>query len=144
MLRFSAFNLETRGFDGLMAEMEPGKRTLYIMVDKNSSQFTAPVLLHVPSWYQAKRHGIVDYNFGMFYGTMVVFKPDKRPPDTGMLSWVPDSFQWQEYRGSDFDYFVVRSRADISAEIFKDRRSSVELIRKEDTWRLYRNIDAGR
>ena len=144
MLRFSTFNIETRGFDGLMAEMEPAKRMLSIMADKNSSQFTAPILLHVPSWYQAKQHGIVDYNFGMFYGTMVQFKTDKRPPDTGMLSWIPDSFDWQEYRGDDYDYFVIRSRADISAEIFKDRRSSVELVRKEDIWWLYKNISEER
>jgi len=139
-LRFSAFNLETIGFEKIMTEMEPGKRSLSIVAMKNSSQFTAPVFLHFPSWYQAEQNGIVDYNFGMFYGTMVRYKQEKRPPDTGMLSWVPDSFEWQKFRGDDYDYFVIRSRTDVSAEVFKDHRSSVELVGNEQMWWLYKRI----
>ncbi len=144
VLRFSTFNLETNGFEKLLAEMEPGKRTLSLVAMKNSSQFTAPVFLHLPSWYQVEKHGIVDYNFGMFYGTMVRFKPEKRPPDDiGMLPWKPLSFEWQKDRGDDYDYFVIRSRTDVSAEIFKNYRSSVELLGNADWWWLYRRIDTG-
>ena len=141
MLRFSAFNLETNGFEKLMAEMEPGKRTLSLIATHGSSQFTAPVFLHFPSWYQAVNRGIVDFNFGMSHVTMVRYKPEKRPAFADTLAWNPGNFEWLENRGEYYDYFIVRSRSDASAEIFKDHRSSVTLISNEKWWWLYKRVE---
>jgi hypothetical protein len=144
VLRFSTFNLETRGFATVMAEMEPEKRALSMMIVNGSSQFTSPVFLHVPSWYQAERRGIVDYNFGMFYGTMVRYQTGKQSAIDDDFGWSPQRFDWRTHGGDTFDYFVIRSPADVSEDIFKDRRSSVELIRNENVWWLYKNIGADR
>ena len=141
VLRFTTFSLETKPFEIMLARMDEGKRLLAIVSDKHSSEFTAPVFLHLPSWYQAEKKGIVDYNFGMFYGIVVRYKPEKRPPNVSMLSWIPESFDWQKYHGDDYDYFVVRSLTDISADIFKNRRASVELVHNEGPWWLYRPIE---
>jgi len=141
MLRFSTFNIETRKFETLLTKIEPGERVLSIVRAKYSSQFTAPVFLHLPSWYQAEHGGVVDYSFAMFYGTVVGYKPDKRPPDTGILAWRPESFDWQKMRGDNYDYFVIRSPTDISTDIFKDRRSSIELVHNDGPWWLYKSVD---
>ena len=141
VLRFSAFNLETIGFDKIMAEMEPGKRALSFVSTHRSNQFTAPVFLHFLSWYQVERRGVVDYNFGMFYGTMVRYQPEKRPPFGDGLAWNPATFDWHKNGGSTYDYFVIRSRTDVSAEIFKDQRPSVKLVLNADWWWLYEPID---
>lgn len=143
LLRFSAFNLETSGFDKLMVDMEPGKRTLSMMTMNGSSQFTAPVFLHFPSWYQAERRGVVDFNFGVFHTAVVRYKLDKRPTMANTLAWNPAKFDWQKTGGDDYDYFVIRSRTDVSAEIFKDKRSAVTLLRNEGWWWLYKKIDSG-
>ena len=142
LLRFSAFNIETRGFDKLLAAMEGGKRSLSIIMTHSSSQFTAPVFLHFPSWYQAEYRGIVDFNFGMFYGTMVRYKTDKRPEHSGALSWNPGTFDWRKNGGENYDYFVIRSREDVSAAIFKNDHSSVELVGNADWWWLYKRKDS--
>ena len=144
VLRFSAFSLETNGFDKLMAEMEPGKRVLSFVSTQRSSQFTAPVFLHFLSWYQVERRGVVDYNFGMFYGTMVRYKPAKRPPYGDGLAWNPATFDWHKNGGDTYDYFVIRSPTDVSAEIFKDQRPSVKLVLNADWWWLYEPIDRTR
>jgi len=141
VLRFSAFNLETKGFDTLMAETQPGKRMLSLVATHSSSQFTAPVFLHFPSWYQAVHRGIVDFNLGMSHVTLVRYKSKKRPKVADALAWKPGNFQWLKNRGDDYDYFVIRSRTDISAEIFKDHRSSVRLLGNEDWWWLYERVD---
>lgn len=143
VLRFSAFNLETNGYEALMSEMEPGKRALSLIVTHRSNQFTAPVFLHFPSWYQAESRGIVDYNFGTFYGTMVRYKSDKRPPEGGVDPWNPGAFNWRENNGDTYDYFVIRSPTDVSKEIFKNKQSSVEFVKQVDWWWLYRRIDTG-
>ena len=143
LLRFAAFDLETRGFDKLMLAMEPGRRSLSMMTTHGSSQFTAPVFLHFPSWYQAERRGVVDFNFGMFYGTLVRYKPDKRAQNSDTLVWNPVKFDWRKNGGEKYDYFIIRSPTDISAEIFKNHRSSVELLEHADWWWLYRRIDSG-
>lgn len=143
VLRFSAFNLETIGFEKLVADMDSGKRALSFVSTHRSSQFTAPVFLHFLSWYQVERRGVADYNFGMFYGTMIRYKPEKRPPFDDSLAWHPETFDWEKNGGDNYDYFVIRSRTDVSAEIFKDKRSSVELVRNEDWWWLYKPVDSG-
>ncbi len=141
ILRFSAFNLETNGFEKLMAETEPGKRMLSMVATHRSSQFTAPMFLHFPSWYQAVHRGIVDFNFGMSHVTVVRYKSEMRPAIADAIAWNPGDFEWQKNRGDDYDYFVVRSHSDVSAEIFKDHRSSVTLIANEKWWWLYRKIE---
>jgi len=141
VLRFSTFNLETKGFETIMADVEPDKRALSMMTILSSSQFTAPVFLHFPSWYQAEHRGIVDYNFGAFYGTMVRYKAENQSAISDDFAWNPRVFDWRFHGGDNYDYFVIRSREDVSAELFKDRRSSVELISNENLWWLYENID---
>lgn len=142
VLRFSTFNLETKGFETIMADMEPSRRVLSMMPMNGSGQFTAPVFLHFPSWYQAERRGIVDYNFGMFYGTVVRYKADKQAAIDDQFAWNPATFDWRLNGGDSYDYFVIRSRTDVSEEIFKNRRSSVQLLRNENFWWLYERVAA--
>ena len=40
-----------------------------------------------------------------------------------------------------YDYLLIRSRTDVSAEIFKDHRSSVILIGNENLWWLYERVE---
>ena len=86
----------------------------------------------------------VSQSLQMFYGSMVRYQPEQRPPFGDALAWSPATFDWHKNGGDTYDYFVIRSRTDVSAEIFKDKRSSVELVLNADWWWLYEPIDRTR
>jgi hypothetical protein len=139
--RFAAFARETEAFDRVLAQMEPGGRVASLIVDKGSPLFALPVYMHFPAWYQAKRHGIVDFNFAEFYSQMARYKPDAAPRISETVTWYPQLFQWQANGGASYDYFLIKANFDVSAHIFKDKRGSVELVGRADWWWLYRNKD---
>ena len=136
--RFASFGHETRSFDAVAARMEPGKRVAAFVVDNTTSWFSTPVYLHFVSWYQAKTGGVVDFNFGDFQSVLLRSNVGA-PHVTEVLAWRPWFFEWTRHGGSRYDYFVVKSEADVTELIFKDHVASVELVAREDSWWLFRN-----
>ncbi len=143
-MRFAAFDIETRDFDKIIAVMEPGKRAAGMVAAINSEQFSYPVFMHFPSWYQAQKGGVVDFNFGSFYGTLARYKDSKQPPYGSGLGWNPGAFRWEANDGDTYDYFVIRAGIDVSAGIFKEHRPNVELVVREGWWWLYKKTDEDR
>jgi hypothetical protein len=138
VLRFSAFDLETRDFRTVTESIGPGKRVGSLVAAAGSSQFRYMIFMHFPSWYQADQRGVVDYNFGKFYGTVVRYQSDKQPnwgPDIG---WDPAKFDWNGNNGENYDYFIVRSDVDAGAQIFKSALPRVSLVAREGWWWVYR------
>ena len=139
--RFAVFSTETRHFDAILDVMEPGKRTASMVVDDSSPMFWTPVYLHFPSWYQATKQGIVDFNFADFQ--MVVRRTNSHTPRiVESLAWRPTLFDWDSHGGSSYEYFLIRAESDIAALIFKDKHASVALVARSGGWRLYRNLEA--
>lgn len=139
--RFAGFARESETFRDVMAAMQPGRRVASMVDDKSSQFFAWPVYLHFPAWYQATGRGIVDFNFADFYSSMVRYKKDAGPRITDPLAWYPTAFQWDVYGGARYDYFLVKAPVDISNEIFKEKRGSVELVTRSGWWWLYRNLE---
>lgn len=139
--RFAAFARETEPFDRILAGMEPGQRVASLVYDKASPLFALPVYLHFPAWYQARQAGVVDFNFGEFYSQMARYKPDAGPRISETTTWYPQLFDWNKEGGAGYDYFLVKANADVSEQIFKDKRGSVELVAREEWWWLYRNTE---
>jgi hypothetical protein len=136
--RFAAFARETQHFDEILAAMEPGRKVASLVVENATPLFATPVYLHFPSWYQASKFGIVDFNFADF--RMVVrYKHPQHPRITEGLVRDPTQFDWVLHGGADYDYYVVKSDGDVAAAIFKDHLPSVELIAHSGWWWLYRN-----
>jgi hypothetical protein len=136
--KFAAFASETRGFREAISRVPEGRHVAGLIVDTTSRQFSTPVYLHFANWYQAERHGVVDFNFADFQ--MVVQRHDKgRPRVTEGLAWRPLLFNWQRDGGSTYDYFLVKAPADFSEVIFKEHITEVELAGREGMWWLYRN-----
>lgn len=139
--RFAAFAREASYFDKIAESMAPGRTTASMVVDNSSPLFAAPVYMHFPAWYQARQSGIVDFNFADFYSQPARYKGDVGPRLNEMLGWYPTRFQWSEHGGAKYDYFIVKSNFDVSNEIFKEKRSSVELVTRNGWWWLYRNLE---
>jgi len=137
--RFAAFARETESFDAVVAAIEPGRRVASMVFDNRSPLFALPVYLHFPAWYQAKKAGIVDFNFADFYSQMARYKADAGPRITEQPTWYPTLFDWQANGGASYHYFIVKADFDVSNHIFKDKRGSVELVGRSGWWWLYRN-----
>jgi hypothetical protein len=138
--RFVTFARETESFSNVVAAMEPGRRVAAMVVDNASPRFALPVYLHFPAWYQATHGGVVDFNFAEFHPQMVRYRPGVGPRISETAAWYPTAFEWDRNGGDLYDYFVVKSVVDVSAAIFKDRRSSVELVTQSGWWWVYRNV----
>jgi hypothetical protein len=137
--RFAAFARETESFDRMFERMEPGRRVSAMVYDKASPLFALPVYMHFPAWYQARRGGIADFNFADFYSQMARYRPDVGPRSDERVSWNATAFDWDANGGAKYDYFIVKANVDISNQIFKQRRGSVELVTRSGWWWLYRN-----
>jgi hypothetical protein len=137
--RFAAFARETESFDRVLAQMEPGRRVASLVYDKSSPLFALPVYMHVPAWYQAKRAGVVDFNFADFYSQMVRYPADAGPRIDERVTWYPELLDWNANGGAKYDYFIVKANGDISPHIFKDKLAAVELVARSEWWWLYRN-----
>lgn len=137
--RFAAFAREGDSFDTVMSAAEPGRRVANMPLEYSTPLFAAPVHLHYAAWYQTTHRGIVDFNFADFYSQTVRYRPDAGGRISENLAWEPRWFEWARDGGDAYDYFAVRSRVDISDDIFKDHRSAVELVAHSGAWWLYRN-----
>jgi hypothetical protein len=111
-----------------------------MVYDRASPYFATPVYLNFPAWYAGTGHGIVDFNFADFISQMVRYRKDAGPRMTEPLAWYPTYFDWRANGGEQYDYFIVKARFDVSAAIFKEQRSSVELVTRSGWWWLYRNL----
>jgi hypothetical protein len=139
--RFAAFARESESFRAIVTQIEPGKRVASMVFDNASALFATPVYMHFPAWYQASRGGVVDFNFADFFPQPVRYRADAGPRIAEQLAWYPTAFDWQAHGGARYDYFLVKASFDISPEIFKERRNSVELVARSGWWWLYRNVE---
>lgn len=139
--RYAAFARETRSFDDIMASAEPNRRVASLIQQNLSPLFSAPVYMHYTAWYTSTHRGIVDYNFADFYSQTVRYKPDAGPRLLEGVGWTPTLFSWEKMGGEKYDYFVLKASFDMSKDIFKDKRDSVELVARSGPWWLYRNLE---
>jgi len=137
--RFAAFARETESFDNVLAQMEPGGRVASLVYDKGSPLFALPVYMHFPAWYQAKRAGVVDFNFADFYSLMVRYPATEGARISEQVTWYPQLFDWNANGGAKYDYFIIKANGDISPQIFKEKLGSVQLVARSEWWWLYRN-----
>ncbi|HKQ15423.1 MAG TPA: hypothetical protein VJT80_18440 [Steroidobacteraceae bacterium] len=139
--RFASFARETESFKPILAAMEPGRRVASMVVENMSPLFGTPVYLHFPVWYQVEKRGIVDFNFADFYSQPARYGKNAGPRIVDELGWNPTWFQWAAHGGARYDYFIVKCRFDVSNEIFKEKRGSVQLVARSEWWWLYRNLE---
>jgi hypothetical protein len=135
--RFVVFGQESAGFSKVLQQAEPEKRMAGMMVCNGSSGFANPVYLHFAAWYQAESRGISDISFAITHPSLIRYQDMKAPRIGERIAWHPLAFDWDRDGGSSYDYFIVCARTDVSAQIFKDRVGSVELVAHEDPWWLY-------
>jgi hypothetical protein len=138
--RFAAFASETTSFRSVLAHVEPNRRVGSMVFENASPYFELPIYMHFPAWYAATGRGIVDFNFADFISQLVRYRKDAGARMTDELGWYPTLFNWDRHGGERYDYFIVKSRFDVSGPIFKEHLGSVELVTHSGWWWLYRNL----
>jgi hypothetical protein len=83
--RSLAFAKETASFDEVLAATKPGYRALgLILYDESPAFMGFSVYGNFPVWYQAEKHGLVDYNFAHLAPQVIRYRPmenDSAHPD---------------------------------------------------------------
>lgn len=138
IVRFTVYDRETRAFSRVVAEMAPAGNAVYMVFQRGSSHFRAPMYLHFGAWYQALHQGIVDFNFAYFHPQMVRYRPGRQSPIGEQFAWSPQLFDWTAHGGASYDYFLIHAPLDASQYVFKDAADAVELVAQDGRWWLYR------
>jgi len=132
------FGEETRDFDAVLAHLEPGRRALSLIFDRESAAAKNDmVYLHYPSWYQAERGGLVEFSFAAFAPQIVRYRPDQVPVIDTVLSHQPEDFRWSTHHGERYDYFFVRSRTALGENYFAGAACAPVLITRRGEWTVY-------
>lgn len=136
--RFAEFAKETASFAAVISKADPERHMAGMMVCNSTKHFANPVYLHFAAWYQAESRGIADMSFAITHPSLVRYR-DMRAPRIGeYISWRPLDFNWERDGGQHYDYFILCAPADLSSLVFKEHRSSVELVASEGPWWLYK------
>ena len=142
--RFAAFARDTQAFDKILKRMEHGQTAASLVVNSGSSLFGAPVNMHIPAWYQAKKAGIVDFNFADAYAPVVRYKANRGPRLTERIVWAPLELDWAEHGGYRYRYFVVKAPVNLSYHLFAGQPEPIILVARYNDWWLYENRRAAR
>jgi hypothetical protein len=138
--RFLAFHIESEGYRDISEHFESDKRVLSLIFERNSAYAPTPVYMHFPSWYQLDHNGVVDFNFAMFYGVVMRYRPDQTPSVRSGFEWFPGRFDWHKHEGNLYDYFVVRSGYDLGPALFERADIPIQRVARSGRWWLYKSV----
>ncbi len=131
------YDAEAKGFKQILAAMQPNQRVLSLMFIQHMKGSPAPVFVHFPAWYSATKQGVVDMNFAVFPVALVRYGPAVPTPNPTVSEWHPDTFQWDEWRGGTYRYFVVHAPVDLGYRLFGWAPCPVSLVARSGNWWLY-------
>ena len=124
----------------------PKKRvlTLHTLASRHSSSFAMTSymeFLYFPNWYQAEKHGWVDFNFASFHPQIVRFRPEylkHLPSRSAELEGIAALTNCMEY-----DYLLMKSEENVqllSEQLATNKNCrSFKLLAQEQDWMLYKN-----
>lgn len=137
-LKAWSFWQETAEIDAQIAKLEPNQRALTLMFDPLLSESDgAKIYGHYPAWYQAERHGLVDFNFAWFPPQIVRYRPDQLPVASPGFEWHPERFDWQTYRGEEYRYFFVRHGDVLPDNLFTGAACIPHLMFEGKKWKIF-------
>lgn len=131
------FNSAVKGFDEVLARMEPGQRALSLMPERENEVAIAPAFIHFAAWYAAQKSGVVDPSFANGVVALVIYRPGRSPALPHDFEWNAGEFQWQRNEGESYRYFVVHWPEDVGPILFHDATCPVHLRYQENHWWLY-------
>jgi len=100
---------ELGDLDGAIASIPPRQRVASVVGDQRSHWVNASPFLHVGSYYQLEKGGVVAFTFAGFPHWPVAFKPGREPPTGPHL---PVKWEWHTHGAEElflyYDYVLTR------------------------------------
>ncbi|WP_248320419.1 hypothetical protein [Caballeronia sp. Sq4a] len=141
-IRLHRFAAENAPLENLLARAEPGQRALNLVFDRDSPAYgSIAAYMHQALWYQAEKHGFVDFNFATFVPQIVRFKPGMLPLQPPALEGDPRRFDWTRDNGRQYRYFFVHKAGPLPANFFANEECDVVQVVQEGEWSLYERRD---
>jgi hypothetical protein len=135
--RAVAFGRETADFETILEAASPGLRAASIVPNRRSRATRHHAhLLHMPAWYQADKHGLVEFNFAYFHPQVVRYKSF---PYTGFgFDQNMPEFDWSLPQARTYNYYIVHQFPGIlPAEFTKNPVCETKLIKSAGLWSLF-------
>ena len=135
--RIIGFRTESQPFETVLAAAHPGKRALALVYDRASpAAVNEDAYLHFASWYQAEKHGFVDFNFAIYHPQVVRFQPGRSPDLLQRKGAEPQLFlRLQD--GQRYDYVFVRElQGGEAEELIRTSPCRYDIAAEERPWVL--------
>ena len=108
--RVAAFAQESKSFETVLAAAEPGRHALSLVLDGNSdAAANESAYGHHTLWYQADKHGFVDFNFAFFPPQVIRYRPERWPIRDTDDNLEIGAYIWPAPYMLQFSYVFVRS-----------------------------------
>lgn len=119
-LRLVAFRSEAEGYHSLSRTLPAGLSMRPVIFDRESNVFPGvPAFLHYSAYYYVEKGGSQGYSFAMYPISVVRYRPHVTPGMQNAAEWQPERFRAAS-EVPEYQYFLVRSGADRTAQLFKD------------------------
>jgi hypothetical protein len=139
-VRLVEFNREARSFYELVARLPSGLAMRPLIFDRTSRAFPGvPVYLHYPAYYQVEKGGSQGFSFAVYPSSAIRFRGAHPPLMDAGAEWNPKAFDATR-EAPRYDYFLVRSELDRSAELFANATVPIELDAHVGDWWGYRRM----
>ena len=129
------FKNEALEIEEIIDTLEPNQKALTLMSYYSSSLDNNQDFNHFPAWYQAEKHGLVDFNFAYFAPMIVRYKPHQMPANAKGVT--PEDFDWVKHKGDDYRYFITRSP--LPKNIFHNAPCPPRALMNRGRWTIYEN-----
>lgn len=136
--RIAAFAQESSSFDTVLAAAKPGMRALATVLDGDSvGAANSNAYWHYPVWYQANKHGFVDFNFALFPPQVIRFKSNRNPSENDEVDVrIGQNKMWSKQFISKFQYIFVRGKAEKILDVKHLSPCPMSVISHDGPWYL--------
>ncbi len=134
---FDRFQDEVGDLDAVLQRIEPGRRTMTLVYDRDSTIVRWPAFMHFSQYVVAAKGGVAEFSFANFTKSPVRYAEINAPPTNPIrFEWTPHLFQWKE-QDHYWDYVLVRDGGlPRPGNVFKGHKPLPELLRA-GPWVLY-------
>jgi hypothetical protein len=130
------FAREDKDFATILARAEPGQRALSMVFTRESSAPLKPdVYLHFPLWYEAEKHGFVEYNFAVEPPEIVRYNKPAVDRITQSFAWNPGTIDW-DHRAPTYRYLFIRHAHPLPSTLFAGTHCAPALVATSGLWDL--------
>lgn len=129
------FAAESRDFEAVLSRAAPGARALSVVLERRSAVVSSPApYAHFPLWYQAEKHGFVDFNYA-YYSQQVVRFAGAPPPFYRQLQRPVGRLDWRGEGPGRYRYVFVRGAPPASLFAGAERPPVVAAV--SGAWTLF-------